>query len=172
MPELLLGCGADRRKKIKFPESPEAWTELVTADIDPACSPDIVLDLNQLPYPWADNHFDEVHAYEVLEHCGAQGDWRFFFAQFDELWRILKPGGYLVATTPMWDSPWAWGDPGHRRIISRESLIFLDRDEYAQVGKTAMTDYRAHFKCNFRLMGVTEENDTFGFVLRAIKPLA
>lgn len=170
--ELLIGCGNDRRKKIQFPESPKEWTKLVTADIDVACNPDVVLDLNVLPYPWSDNTFDEVHAYEVLEHCGAQGDWRYFFAQFDEFWRILKPGGFLVASVPMWDSPWAWGDPGHRRVISKESLIFLNRSEYEQVGKTPMTDYRNAYKGNFEVMGVSEEEHTFGFVLKALKPVA
>ena len=29
--------------------------------------------------PFGDDAFDEIHAYEVLEHTGRQGDWRFFF---------------------------------------------------------------------------------------------
>jgi SAM-dependent methyltransferase len=119
MTELLIGCGNDRRKKITFPQTPSDWTQLVTLDIDASTKPDIVHDLNVLPYPFLDSTFDEIHAYEVLEHCGRQGDWKFFLDQFAELWRILKPGGFLVATCPMWDGPWAWGDPGHTRVISR-----------------------------------------------------
>ena len=118
--ELLIGCGNSREKRVydNIIVKPE-WNELVTLDIDPMCNPDVTHDLDVLPYPFEDNTFDEIHAYEVLEHCGHQGDWIFFFQQFTELWRILKPKGVLVGSCPNWDSPWAWGDPGHRRIISR-----------------------------------------------------
>jgi hypothetical protein len=101
--------------------------------------------------------------------CGRQGDWQFFFDQFYELWRILKPGGYLVATVPMWDSPWAWGDPGHTRVITKESLIFLDRREYVQIGKTSMTDYSKVWKGDFQGQASIEKDHTFGFILRAVK---
>lgn len=170
MSELLIGCGNDRRKKVRIEAVPEEWTELVTLDIDPSTKPDVVHDLNVLPYPFADNQFGEIHAYEVLEHCGRQGDWRFFLDQFAELWRILKPGGLLFATCPMWDGPWAWADPGHTRVISRQSLVFLSQEEYAtQIGKTAMTDYRPWYKADFVPVAIKEEGDTFGFVLQALK---
>lgn len=168
--ELLLGCGNDKSKKITFEGIPSGWSgELVTLDIDEHASPDVLHDLNQLPYPFEDNQFDEIHAYEVLEHCGTQGDWRFFFNQFSELHRILKPNGWLIGTCPMWDSPWAWGDPGHTRIISPESLIFLSQAEYEQVGKTPMTDYRHCYEADFELITKHETDHTWAFVLRAIK---
>lgn len=168
--ELLIGAGNSREKKVTFPEIPKEWAELVTLDIDEGTSPSVVHDLNDLPLPFDDDMFDEIHAYEVLEHTGRQGDWRFFFNQFHEFWRILKPGGFLVATTPQWDSPWAWGDPGHTRIISPESLIFLDQKEYEQVGKTAMTDYRPWWEGDFERYAMDNSDDhSFGFVLRARK---
>ena len=173
--ELLIGCGNDIRKKVFFKEIPKDWVELVTLDWDeslPRCgSPNhVVHDLNNLPYPFDDNTFDEIHGLEVLEHCGRQGDWRFFFDQFYEFWRILKPSGYFVATVPMWDSKWAWGDPGHTRVINEGSLIFLQQSEYAkQIGKTAMADYRPWYKGDFELSAMSEQGDTFAFVLRAIK---
>ena len=169
MSELLIGCGNDRRKKVTWGDVSKEWTKLVTVDCDPSVKPDIVHDLDVLPYPFTDNEFSEIHAYEVLEHCGTQGDWKFFFAQFNEFYRILKPDGFLVCTVPSWDSPWAWGDPGHRRVITRGSLVFLDHDEYGQLGKTAMTDYRPWLKCNFKAIALKEEGDNFGFVLQARK---
>ena len=72
------------------------WVNLVTLDIDPNCNPDIICDLNELPYPFKDNTFNEIHGYEVLEHCGTQGDYQYFFAQFTEFWRILKPEGMFL----------------------------------------------------------------------------
>lgn len=166
MSELLIGCGKDLTKKVKFDAVPPVWTDLTTLDIDPTLEPTVVHDLDVLPYPFADASFDEIHAYEVLEHCGKQGDWKFFFAQFSEFYRLLKPGGYFVATVPMWDSPWAWADPGHTRVICRNSLIFLDQNEYKQTGLTAMTDYRAVWKGDFETIGLDEKEHTFAFVLQ------
>lgn len=169
--ELLIGCGNSREKKVSFSKIPSQWIELVTLDIDCSCKPDIEHDLNFLPLPFGDDHFDEIHAYEVLEHCGSQGDWRFFFNQFYEFWRILKPNAYLVATVPLWDRKWAWGDPGHRRVINEGSLIFLNQQEYGnQIGKTAMTDYRPWYKADFEVTHCMEKNDMMVFILQAIKP--
>jgi len=170
--ELLIGAGKNKDKKITFEKIPKHWTELVTLDIDPGANPDYVHDLEDLPLPFDDDVFDEVHAYEVLEHTGQQGDWRFFFNQFYEIWRILKPDGYLVGSCPYWSSKWAWGDPGHKRIISPESLTFLSQKEYkAQVGNTSMTDYRDYWDGDFDLIGmqIDEEAGNFGFVIQAIK---
>lgn len=170
MAELLLGVGNNKDKRVTFPGVPKAWVDLTTVDIDPGVNPTIVHDLNVTPWPFKDNTFDEVHAYEVLEHLGRQGDIASFFSHFYEIWRILKPGGYLAGTTPMWDSPWAWGDPGHTRIINRNCFIFLDIDEYKQVGRTSMTDYRKYWKGDFKMMTVSENEDVHGFILQAVKP--
>ena len=168
--ELIIGAGNDTNKKITFEAIPDEWTEMITLDIDPTTNPSVCHDLNNLPLPFDDDMFDEIHAYEVLEHTGRQGDWMFFFDQFSELHRILKPGGHLIGTCPMWDSPWAWGDPGHTRIISKESLTYLIQAEYEkQVGNNAMTDYRGYYKADFELVAAQEKGDTFGFVLKAIK---
>jgi SAM-dependent methyltransferase len=169
MSELLLGCGANRNKKVRFEEIPQDWTDLTTLDIDPSVKPDVSWDLNNPHLPFDDNRFDEIHAYEVLEHCGQQGDWRFFFEQFADFWRVLKPGGYFVATVPMWDSPWAWGDPGHTRVIPRQALIFLNQAEYNQLGETSMTDYRQWWSGNFETIAVQESEHQMAFVLKAIK---
>lgn len=147
----------------------EAWTDLVTLDLDPQAKPDVVHDLDVLPYPFDDNQFDEIHASEVLEHCGRQGDWRFFLAQFAEFWRILKPGGVLCASCPSATSRWAWGDPGHTRVIMPESLLFLSQKQYAQVGKTAMTDYRHVYSADFDIAFQNDDGEGFTFVLEAIK---
>ena len=168
--ELLLGCGNSRAKKVTGSWTTPDWDNLTTLDIDPGCKPDVVHDLDVLPYPFDEDSFDEVHGYEVLEHCGQQGDWKFFFAQFHEFWRILKPDGLFVATVPMWDSEWAWGDPGHKRIITKGSLLFLDQREYVQIGSdSAMTDYRPWWKGNFQPFAIIEKETAFGFILKAIK---
>jgi len=169
--ELLIGCGHDRKKKVTFEGIPTQWSELITLDMNADCNPTHVHDLRNLPLPFDDDVFDEIHAYEVLEHVGQQGDWQFFFNQFYEFWRILKPGGVLIGTCPMWDSVWAWGDPGHTRVISHASLVFLSQKEYAanQAAKTPMTDYRTWWEGDFDLVAKQEEGDIFGFVIQAVK---
>ena len=169
--ELLIGCGNDWEKSVTIPDIPKEWSgDLITLDFNEECKPHVVHDLNILPYPFDDNMFDEIHAYEVLEHCGKQGDFRFFFDQFSEFHRILKPGGYFVGSCPNWDSPWAWSDPGHTRIISPQMLTFLVQSEYEkQVGDTAITDYRFCYQADFDPIARTELDHNWAFIMRAIK---
>lgn len=173
-------------------EPSERWTHVMAVDINPRCNPDYIMDLDkgleiqtQCPMPddidlfkslgdvvmVRDSVFDEVHAYEVLEHLGSQGDHLKFFADFDELWRVLRPGGYLCATVPSRYSMWMWGDPGHRRAILQGSLGFLRRPNYdAWLETTPMTEYRDVFKGDWDIVNSYDNEDTHSFVLQAVKP--
>lgn len=171
---LLIGCGSSRKRKIRLPGDPDdssQWPgDLVTLDCETVHGADVVYDLNDLPLPFGMCAFDRIDAYEVLEHCGRQGDARFFFNQFDDFWRMLKPGGHLCATVPRWDSPWAWGDPSHTRIISEHTLVFLDQSEYEkQVGKSPMTDFRHLYGGDFEIVHLEKTEHQLLFVLRARK---
>lgn len=171
MSELLLGCGASRIKKLALPGR-ENWSGLVTLDFVDVHKPDVVHDIGKLPLPFDDNSFDEIHAYEVMEHVGQQGDWRFFFAQWADIWRVLKPGGHFLGTSPHYASAWAWGDPGHTRVLSAECFVFLHQPAYTQqVGKTPMTDYRFCFQADFDLVhSVVNPAQQFEYGLQAVKP--
>jgi SAM-dependent methyltransferase len=170
--ELLIGCGNSRVKKLKL-KPDDDWTDLTTLDMDPDCGADVIHDLNSFePWPFDDNSFDEVHAYCVLEHIGQQGDFRKFFHDFFEAWRVLKPGGILAAHCPSWQSVWAWGDPSHTRIISEASIVFLNREQYHnQVGKTAMTDFRWLWQGDFEPIHSEDDGHRFTFGLKAHKPV-
>ena len=170
---LLLGSGTTTEKRISLPDGPKVWMNLITLDMNSDMKPDVVWDMDNLPLPFPDNCFDEIHAYEILEHTGRQGDFRFFFGQFSDFWRMLKPGGHFVATVPMWDSPWAWGDPSHTRVITQGSLVFLTQKEYEnQVGKTSMSDFRRWYHADFELVGANNTEHQFRFVLKAHKNVA
>ena len=81
--ELLLGAGNTRQKLLGMPGHAH-WSNLTTLDVDPDCKPDVLHDMDSKHMPFDDNSFDEIHAYEVLEHIGRQGDWRGFLAEFSE----------------------------------------------------------------------------------------
>jgi hypothetical protein len=117
-----------------------------------------------------DSIFSEVHAYEVLEHLGRQGDAESFFATFDNIWRILLPNGYLFGTCPSRFGCWLWGDPGHARAILPESLIYLDQTSYKQCGFTTFSDYRSVYHSDFKIVSSVDDKITHSFVLQAIKP--
>lgn len=168
--ELLLGCGSARDKRIALPGQ-QKWDHLVTCDFNSDHNPDVVHDLEALPWPWPDDTFQEIHAYELLEHIGTQGDWRTFFSQFSEIYRILKPGGVFCATCPSYKSMWAWGDPSHRRVIASGTLAFLDQEQYTlQVGKTVMSDFRFTYRADFKRILVKEDDDALVFAIQAVKP--
>ena len=179
------------------------WQNLITLDHNPTCKPDLMGDLDTIyrfsfacrtnytyeflstiadeVYPdetvnnwfFKESIFDEVHAYETLEHLGHLGDAFAFFAHFSEIWRILKPDGYLCATVPSRYSPWLWGDPSHRRLINEESLSFLDQDNYAQLDgprPTMMSDFRHIYKADFKVIERQDNHKLFYFILQAVKP--
>ena len=172
MAELLIGCGNKRDKLIVPPGRPNVWTELTTLDNDPNCGADIEWDLERFPLPFAADSFDEIHAYHVLEHQGRQGDFRFFFDQFSEFWRILKPAGICLGIVPEPGSGWVFGDPGHTRFLPPEVFTFLDQTEYEkQVGVTGMADYRRFYRADFH-PEYMQVRDSMGmcFALKAVKP--
>jgi SAM-dependent methyltransferase len=166
---LLLGCGSARDKRLWAGEERE-WEELVTLDVNPAHQPDVVWDLMDTTLPFADDSFDEIHAYEVLEHTGAQGDYKFFFRQWSEFWRIMKPGGLFFGTVPQVGTAWAFGDPSHTRVIQKESLGFLDQRIYDDVGKTSVSDFRYLYRADFGIGACESVDGNMKFVLHAIKP--
>jgi len=172
---LLMGCGARKERRVLVPGAPENPTfdhaYVTTLDSNITHKPDVLWNLDERPLPFADNSFDEIHAYEVLEHIGRQGDWRGFFEEFAEYHRILKPDGLLVATTPSYMSAWCWGDPGHRRVFTPGTLVFLSHEEYEkQLGKSPMSDYREYLgKTDFVRVAAQQDEDYFVFILRAKK---
>jgi SAM-dependent methyltransferase len=80
--KLNLGCGEDKK------------AGYINLDWNPLTAPDIKHDLNVLPYPFPDNHFNYVEANHILEHLDKP------FLIMKELHRILKPGGFLKIKVP------------------------------------------------------------------------
>jgi len=156
----ILNMGAGKRRLGKEGE--------VTLDIEPPA--DILWDLNRHPLPFEDEEFDEICANHVLEHLSRQGDYKFFFEEWNEYYRILKPEGIFQGIVPVWNDIWAWSDPGHTRVIPAAMFTFLCQNEYKkQIGKTGMTDYRNIYKGNFKIITTGQTLDAnLIFVLKKI----
>jgi len=169
MKQLVIGAGRYKKRRIILGN--ENYKNAVSLDVNEKVKPDIVWDLNDRPLPFEDNEFDEIHAYDVLEHVGKQGDWKGFFDEFTEYWRILKKDGLFYITAPLPNGLWAWSDPGHTRVISKELFIFLNQDSYDNE-ESQMTDYRKYWSGNFEFVkDVTPhgEDNIGAYILRAKK---
>lgn len=84
----------------------------VNVDVVAAVNPDVLHDLNQYPYPFADSRFSHVCAYDVVEHIEDLP------ALFRELWRIGQPGATVHLTTPHFSCANSFVDPTHRHHLS------------------------------------------------------
>lgn len=164
---LLLGCGNSRQKKVYLNGS-SAWAgELTTMDMNPNCGADVVWDLEKRPLPFEDNTFDEMGAFDVLEHIGKTGDWRGYFEEFAEYWRILKPGGTFYIIVPIGQD--AFADPGHTRFFGKTWFAFLSQENYRINLEKGLpiTDYRWIWRLNFDILFVEQQGDHhLGVILR------
>lgn len=164
MRNLLLGAGNSRTKKVSITGT-EWQGELVTLDMNPGCGADVIWDLEKRPLPFGDEEFDEMGAFDVLEHIGRLGDWKGYFDEFAEYWRILKPGGLFNILVPI--NKEALADPGHTRFFHINHFAFLAQEFYSYNLERGMpvTDYRWYWKRNFEM---AEHQETDGHHLAVI----
>lgn len=154
---LLIGCGNNYTKQLIY-EGKSEWTgELTKLDINPNCGADVLFDMSDVAerggtMPFDDDSFDEMGAFNTLEHWGRQGDSRGYFHEFGEYWRILKPGGLFSILVPINGD--ALADPGHTRFFSFNHFGFLSQVFYErnEVKSTCFTDYRWLWKKNFDVL--------------------
>lgn len=123
------------------------------------------------PMKYEDDAFDEVHCYHQMQRMGRQGDFVTFFSQVSEMWRVLKNNGLLCLTVPSPVSDWMFGDPGHTRCISMQTITYLSQPEYdKQLGVTALVDYRPVYRADFEPEFLQDDHRELRIVLRAVKP--
>jgi len=138
--KLNLGCG--RRRLDGF----------VNVDSAPECEPDLVVDVEAFPWPWADNSIEEVHFIHSLEHMG--GDPKVFLKLMQELYRVLQPGGRVRVVAPHPRSEAFIGDPTHVRIVTPTVLQLFNRplNEEWQAGGVPNTPLALYTGVDFRLL--------------------
>ena len=81
-------------------------------DNNPRTGADVIHDLGDVPYPFADNEFDLIVSNHVVEHVPD------VMAFITELYRITKPGGRIKLLTPHYTNPDWPNDPTHRNHIN------------------------------------------------------
>lgn len=95
-----VGCGANK------------YEGAIGLDNNPRTAADVIHDLGDIPYPFADNEFDLVVSSHVVEHVPD------VMAFISELHRVTKPAGRIRLLTPHYTNPdWA-NDPTHRNHIN------------------------------------------------------
>jgi SAM-dependent methyltransferase len=83
----------------------------VNLDVTSATGPDVVHNLNQYPWPFGDNRFDTLTAFDVVEHLDD------IVAAMSEIHRICTPGAMVHLTVPHFSSDGAYTDPTHRHYF-------------------------------------------------------
>lgn len=121
------GCGRQRH------------ANSIGIDINPASAADVIGDLDQLPYPFADNTFDEIWCDSILEHLTD------ILGVMQELHRIARPGARIIIITPHYTSVDAYTDPTHKHYFSSRTFDYLTGDfaEYAYYRNTTLFHKRA-----------------------------
>jgi SAM-dependent methyltransferase len=91
-----VGCGDNKRD-----------ADAVGMDIRPYDAVDVVYDVTRTPWPFADETFDDVYAYSILEHLPNLPD------VMAEIHRVCRDGATLTGKVPHWKDRNAYVDPTH-----------------------------------------------------------
>jgi len=99
-------------------------TDAVNVDLVEATSPDVVHNLNVTPWPFPENRFSEVLAFDVFEHLDN------IVSVMEEVHRVCSDGAILKVTVPHFSCANAFTDPTHRHYFGAFSLdYFTDNSE-------------------------------------------
>jgi hypothetical protein len=113
--KLNLGCG--HRKFEGF----------VNVDSAPVCSPDECVDLESLPWPWADGSVDEIRLIHVLEHLGQTPD--IYLGIMREMYRVCAPDAMIHIVVPHHRHDNFHSDPTHVSAVTGVGLSLFDREK-------------------------------------------
>ena len=104
-----LACG--KRKKEGF----------IGVDIAAVEGVDMVVNLEEFPWPFEDNSVDEVNCSHFIEHLTE------FSGFFNELYRIMKVGAEAVIACPYYTSVRMVQDYTHKRSICEQTFLYVNK---------------------------------------------
>jgi predicted SAM-dependent methyltransferase len=120
--KLNAGCGEDHRN---------GWLDL---DVDPDVEPDAVWDLEETPWPFADNAFTKVLMDNVLEHIRP----RKRTEVINESRRVTTPTGEVIVRLPVPEVGAGW-DLTHQSVPSWRWPLHPEWQEKWKVRDTAVS---------------------------------
>ena len=121
---LNLGCGYNKREGF------------VNVDSSPHCAPDLIHDLEEFPWPWADSSIDEILMVHVLAHLAATKE--VYFSVFRELYRICRHDARITIVVPHPRHDDFLHDATHVRAVTLEGLSMFSRkncEEWIAAGR-------------------------------------
>ncbi len=106
-----LGCGRNK--------TPACGDHCVVGvDIGKNMDADVIHDLNDVPWPFDDDEFDQVICNDILEHLDD------LTAVMREIHRVAKPGAVVHVRVPYFTSVDMFTDPTHKRFFSARTLDY------------------------------------------------
>jgi SAM-dependent methyltransferase len=120
-----LGCGAKPRNPFN---ADEVYGIDVREDLDNRVKQ---ADLAVEPIPFPDAFFEYVSAYDFIEHIPrivyAPHRRNAFIELMNEIYRVLKPNGVFLSSTPCYPHPSAFVDPTHVNFITEGTFpLYFD----------------------------------------------
>jgi SAM-dependent methyltransferase len=82
---------------------------------------DVVCNLNDLPWPFEDDTFDEIYAHSVIEHLDN------FIKVMEEIHRVSKPGAVVHIIVPYYRFVNAYS-PAHKTFFTEYTFRFLTEE--------------------------------------------
>ena len=135
---LNLGCGA---KKI------DGWL-----NVDLHGDPDLIVDLDETPWPWNTDSVERVIMNHILEHLGVGGPYRLIMVM-QELYRVCAHGAAIEVVVPSPFHDDFVNDPTHVRPITPEMLALFSKEacaKFVEMG-AANTPLALYHDVDFRL---------------------
>ena len=108
------------KKKLNLGAGKDIRDGYVNHDIADLLGIDVVHDLNEYPWPWDENQFEEILALDILEHIND------FTKAMEEIYRILTDSGKVTVRVPYWNHSCAYIDPTHKRGFHEHTFHFFD----------------------------------------------
>ncbi len=107
--KLEVGCGDHKRKGY------------IGMDIVLLAGVDVIHDMNKIPWPFAQNEFDEIVFDDVLEHSNN------FLGIIEEIYRVGKNSCIIKISVPHYSSDNMYTDPTHTTFFSSRSFNYFDK---------------------------------------------
>lgn len=140
-------------------------------NVDRFGDPDLSLDLEQLPWPWANNSVSEIRLIHVLEHLGKTAD--IYLGIIQEMYRICQPGALIDIVVPHPRHENFLNDPTHVRAITPTGLRLFDQRlnrEWIEKGLPFST-LGLHLGVDFEMISTHLKPSTFWYQRHPERPI-